>query len=58
MSKRLFRLMEQHQKLDAMIAAAQRRRGSDGFELLRLKKLKLVLKDRIARAMKGRAFVR
>ena len=58
MSKRLFRLMERHQKLDAMIAAAQRRRGSDAFELLRLKKLKLRLKDRIALAMKKSAFAR
>ena len=58
MSKRLFRMMEHHQKLDAMIAAAQRRRGSDAFELLRLKKLKLALKDRIARALKGRTFAR
>ena len=58
MSRRLFRLMEHHQKLDAMIAAAQRRRASDGFELLRLKKLKLALKDRIARAMRGRTLAR
>ena len=48
MSNRLFRLMERHQKLDHMIAAAQRRRFSDPFELLRLKKLKLAIKDRIA----------
>ncbi|WP_082124989.1 YdcH family protein [Aurantiacibacter luteus] len=56
MSKRLFRLMEHYQKLDAMIAAAQRRRGSDGCELLRLKTLKLAIKERIARAMKSRTF--
>ena len=53
-SNRLFRLMERHQKLDRMIAAAQKRRFSDPIELLRLKKLKLVLKDRIARAASPR----
>lgn len=46
--------MERHQKLDRMIAAAQKRRFSDPIELLRLKKLKLVLKDRIARAANPR----
>ncbi|GGD60449.1 DUF465 domain-containing protein [Erythrobacter arachoides] len=58
MSKRLFRLMEHHQKLDAMIAAARRSRGGDAFALLRLKKLKLAIKDRIARAMKNRSLAR
>ena len=48
MSDRLFRLMERHQKLDRLIVAAQRRRIGDPFELLRLKKLKLAIKDRIA----------
>lgn len=51
MSNRLFRLMERHQKLDRMIAAAQARRHGDPFELLRLKKLKLAIKDRIARSV-------
>lgn len=50
MSDRLFRLMERHQKLDRMIAAAQKRRFGNPFELLRLKKLKLAIKDRIAAA--------
>lgn len=49
MSDRLFRLMERHQKLDSLIATVQKRRFADPFELLRLKKLKLVIKDRIAR---------
>lgn len=52
MSDRLYRLMERHQKLDRMIAAAQRRRLGDPLELLRLKKLKLAIKDRIARAVR------
>lgn len=52
MSDRLYRLMERHQKLDLMIAAAHGRRSGDPFELLRLKKLKLAIKDKIARAMR------
>ena len=52
MSDRLYRLMERHQKLDRLIAAAQRRKYRDPFEILRLKKLKLAIKDRIAGAMR------
>lgn len=52
MSDRLFRLMERHQKLDRMIAAAQRHRFGDPLELLRLKKLKLAIKDKIAGAIR------
>jgi uncharacterized protein len=55
MSDRLFRLMERHQKLDRLIAAAQRRRSRDPLELLRLKKLKLAIKDRIAMLMRRHA---
>ena len=51
MSDRLFRLMDRHPKLDRMIRAAKARRFGDPFELLRLKKLKLALKDRIAGAV-------
>ena len=54
MSDRLYSLMERHQKLDRLIATVQRRRSGDGFELLRLKKLKLAMKDRIAAAMRQR----
>lgn len=52
MSDRLFRLMERHQKLDHLIASAHRRRLGDPFALLRLKKLKLAIKDRIARSVR------
>lgn len=52
MSDRLFRLMERHQKLDRLIAAAQQCRFGDPFALLRLKKLKLAIKDRIARSVR------
>ena len=48
MSDRMFRLMERHQKLDRLIAELRRRRSADPFEILRLKKLKLAIKDRIA----------
>ena len=48
MSKRYFRLLERHQRLDAEIDHAQRRRWVDPFEIARLKKLKLAIKDRIA----------
>ena len=47
MSDRMFRLMERHQKLDRLIAEARKRRSAEPFEILRLKKLKLAIKDRI-----------
>ena len=47
MSDRVFRLMERHQKLDDALRLAQRRRLTDPFEIVRLKKLKLAIKDRI-----------
>lgn len=50
MSDRLFRLMERHQKLDRMIAAAHKHRFGEPLELIRLKKLKLAIKDRLAHA--------
>lgn len=55
MSDKMFRLMERHQHLDRLIAAAQRRRFGDPLELLRLKKLKLAVKDRLAVLMHRRA---
>lgn len=51
MSNRILHLLERHKKLDRVIGAAQARASADRFELLRLKKLKLALKDRIARRM-------
>ena len=47
MSDRLFRLMERHQRLDDRLRLAQSRRLPDPFEVMRLKKLKLVIKDRL-----------
>lgn len=52
MSDDLFRLMERHQKIDRLLREARRRRWTDPLEILRLKKLKLAIKDRIAAAMR------
>lgn len=52
MSDRMFRLMQRHQQLDEALRSAQRLRRSDPFEIVRLKKLKLAIKDRIARLMR------
>jgi hypothetical protein len=49
MSDRLFRLMERHQKLDRALRQLQLQRWPDPFQIARLKKLKLALKDRLAR---------
>jgi len=52
MSDHVFRLMERHQKLDRLIQEARRRRWTDPLEILRLKKLKLAIKDRIAATLR------
>lgn len=49
MSDRIFRLMERHRRLDDLLRLAQSRRLADPFEVMRLKKLKLAIKDRLAR---------
>lgn len=54
MSDRLFRMMQRHRKLDRLLAEARRRVRPDPFEVLRLKKLKLAIKDRIAAAVRRR----
>jgi hypothetical protein len=48
MSDRLFRLMERHQKLDRALRQLQLQRWPDPFQIARLKKLKLALKDRLS----------
>ncbi|WP_082594497.1 DUF465 domain-containing protein [Sphingomonas sp. Root710] len=55
MSDRLFRLMEHHQKLDRLLSEARQRRWIDPLEILKLKKMKLAVKDRLAAAMGRRA---
>lgn len=54
MSNQLFRLLERHQKIDRLLSDARKRRAADPFEILRLKKLKLAIKDRIAGLMRRR----
>lgn len=54
MSDHVYRLLERHQKLDDLLRRAQSRRTADPFEVLRLKKLKLAIKDRINRLMQCR----
>jgi uncharacterized protein len=51
MSDPIFRLMERHQQLDTRLHLARARRWTDPFEIARLKKLKLALKDRLARLL-------
>jgi uncharacterized protein YdcH (DUF465 family) len=55
MSDHVFRLMERHQILDARLANARARRWVDPFEIVRLKKVKLALKDRLALILARRA---
>lgn len=55
MSDRVFRLMERHQKLDDTLRRLQARRFVDPLEILRLKKLKLAIKDRLARLSRSPA---
>lgn len=50
MSETMYRLLERHQKLDALLQGARQRRWQDPYELSRLKKLKLAIKDRIHRS--------
>ncbi len=49
MSNRVYRLLERHQKLDELLRSAQHGRLADPFEIVRLKKLKLAIKDRLAK---------
>lgn len=54
MSDHLYRLLERHQRLDDRLRGLQRARWVDPFEIARLKKLKLSLKDRLATFVKRR----
>lgn len=51
---RILRLVVQHRKLDRMIAAARHDRLADSIAILRLKKMKLAIRDQIARAARAR----
>lgn len=48
-----YRLTLAHSKLDAEISREQKRRAPDSVRLLRLKKLKLAIKDRMHRLVAG-----
>lgn len=54
----LYRLMERHQRLDEQLRLAQTDRWADPFEIARLKKLKLAVKDRLARLLRRPLSVR
>ncbi|MBK8631652.1 MAG: YdcH family protein [Sphingomonadales bacterium] len=54
MSMTVFRLMQIHQKLDAQISAEQRNRLPDVIRIGTLKKMKLAVKDRLAKLGMGR----
>ncbi len=58
MSDNLYRLLERHQRLDDRLRRLQSSRWVDPFEIARLKKLKLALKDRLAGFVKRRALTR
>ncbi|EQB19534.1 MAG: hypothetical protein K0R64_289 [Novosphingobium lindaniclasticum] len=45
----MFRLLERHQKLDALLRLAQGRRFADPLEIARLKRLKQEFRGRLAR---------
>lgn len=47
MHPRLYRLMERHQRIDGLLQIEQRRARRDPFRILRLKKLKLHVKELI-----------
>jgi hypothetical protein len=49
MNWRAFRLHEMHKRIDEALRAEQRHRIPNPFEIMRLKKLKLAIKDRLAR---------
>ncbi len=54
MSERYFTLLERHQRLDEALRLARRKRWVDPFEIVRIKRLKLVIKDRLFRLLPGK----
>jgi len=48
----IYRLTVLHRQLDEAVRREARRRGGDMFRILRLKKLKLAVKDRLAVLMR------
>lgn len=54
MSNTSYRLMEYHQRLDGQLRAELRRRLPDMLRIQKLKKLKLVVKDKLLGLSLGR----
>ena len=54
MSDRYVRLTARHQRLEERLRLLRRAHWADPFEIARLKKLKLALKDRLAALMRSR----
>lgn len=52
MSTTHFRLLERHARIDAALRREQRRKIPDPYLMIRLKKMKLAIKDRIMAALK------
>lgn len=48
----IYRLTVLHRRLDEAVRREARRRSSDPFRILRLKKLKLAVRDRLAMLMR------
>ncbi len=54
MSLRIFNLLVKHQRLDEALRIEQRRQMPDVFRIQRLKKMKLIIKDRLQKLSAGR----
>ena len=54
MSLRVFNLLVKHQRLDEALRIEQRRQMPDVFRIQRLKKMKLIIKDRLQNLSAGR----
>jgi hypothetical protein len=52
MSSSTYRLTQTHRRLDDAISREMSRRLPDSLKLLRLKKLRLLVKDRLAKLMR------
>ncbi len=52
MSSSTYRLTQTHRRLDDAISREMRRRLPDSLKLLRLKALRLLVKDRLAKLMR------
>ncbi|MBL0767358.1 DUF465 domain-containing protein [Sphingopyxis sp. XHP0097] len=55
MNPHIYHLSALHRRLDEAVRREARRRGGDPFRLLRLKKLKLAVRDRLSAIMRRRA---